>query len=294
MTTENATPGTTPDAEPVTPEAQQAEAKQAQEDFASGFTEAKGDQPPASEPAAEPPAAEPAADTTIVAPAKVLAGMTEDEIKQVFAKVPGLEKALNDEIRKVYGKFGDLNGQLQKLQQGQPTRTFTAGALKRLNEEFPEIAAMLAEDLTEIMGAPAAPAAEAPAAKPDDAPFTPDVKTLITEAVTQVREATEQRLLTVLHPDWNTVVKSPEFAAWMGTLPADKAKKYGESDDAFVAAEAFTEFKAVKPKGQKPSARGKERLEQAITPDGDGAPPTPSLDDNAAFVQGFNSVRGRA
>jgi hypothetical protein len=222
--------------------------------------------------------------------------MTDAEIKQVFEKVPGLEKALNDEIRKVYGKFGELNGQLQKLQQGQPTRTFTAGALKRLNEEFPEIASMLAEDLTELMGSPAAPATEAPAQehKTTEAASAADVKTLITEAVTQVREATEQRLLTVLHPDWNTVVKSPEFAAWMGTLPADKAKKYGESDDAFVAAEAFTEFKAFKPKGQKPSARGKERLEQAITPDGDGAPPTPSLDDNAAFVQGFNSVRGRA
>jgi hypothetical protein len=292
MTTENATPGTTPDAEPVTPEAQQAEAKQAQEDLAAGFAVAHGDQPSA-EPASEPPVAEPAK-PEVVEPAKVLAGMTDAEIKQVFEKVPGLEKALNEEIRKVYGKFGELNGQLQKLQQGQPTRTFTAGALKRLNEEFPEIASMLAEDLTELMGAPAAPAAEAPAAKPADAPFTPDVKTLITEAVTQVREATEQRLLTVLHPDWNTVVKSPEFAAWMGTLPAEKAKKYGESDDAFVAAEAFTEFKAFKPKGQKPSARGKERLEQAITPDGDGAPPTPSLDDNAAFVQGFNSVRGRA
>lgn len=279
--------------ETETPESQQAQLQQQEADFSSGYSEARGETPATPTPVREEstPEVKDVANIEVAEePAKVLAGLTEAQIKELFDKVPGLETRVNTELSKVYGKFGEVQRNLQNIQQGQSTRKFDAAGLKRMNQEFPEIAQMLAEDLTDIFGAPVTQEA-----KPEviEAPVV-NVEDRINAAVTQVRETTEKRLLTVLHNDWQTVAQEPGFKQWLGTLPETDQKKYIESDDAIVAADAFTKYKSWKQTSQKSTVKKKERLEQAITPSGSGAPPPSTLDDEAAFAAGFNSVRSGA
>lgn len=313
MTTETPVPETTP-----TPEQQQAQEQEAQTAFDTGFNETRGEEPPIQEPATKEEA--PPAEATKEPepnpeepPATLIAGMTEEQVKGLFAKVPGLETRINDEIRKVYGKFGEIQGNLHKLtQQGQSTRKIEAGALKRVTAEYgPEFAQALSEDLSEVFGTASEP--EKPASATETQPaadIDARVKASVDAAVAQVRETTEKKLLTVLHKDWETVSKEPEFRTFLSQLPGDhvpvlmkdgtyanypkEAARYIESDDAMVAAEAFTQFKTWKAKTQKSSVRKQERLEQAVTPTRGGAAPPSTIDDEAAFAVGFNAVRAGA
>lgn len=252
--------------------------------------------------------------------AKVFAGKSAEQILAVFEKVPGLENRFNEELNKVngelskvYGKFGELTRHIQQLQGKSGARTFKAGSFKRLSEEFPEIAEMLAEGLSEAFGgeAPATTTTETKSGdgnkKTDNAA---DIDSRVTAAVASaVQEVTlrnGQQFLTVLHPTWRADCNTPEFKAFMQTLPEADRTKYVDSDDVFVAAECFTKFKDWKGKagngqdngqgkngnGQK-GARKQERLEKAITPQGDGALQPTVLDDNAAFEAGFKSVADR-
>jgi len=227
---------------------------------------------------------------------QLLAGLTEDQIKDLFAKVPNLESRLaayDAEIRKVHGKFGEINSKLQQA------GVRKIGKLSRLSEEFPEIAEMLAADLSDILTggsgglspeqSQAAEAAAADRGKTDEGAITEEkVQARINAAVSAV----EEKLLTVMHADWKQVAASPEFMAWLTKLPKDDHDRYRYSDDAVVAAEAFTKFKESRKSQKQPSARRQERLAQAIAPKGEGAAPV-TQDDDAAFELGFKSIRGK-
>lgn len=226
--------------------------------------------------------------------------LSDEQFQEILNRVPGLETRFNEEIQKVYGKFGELNRAIQNLQRGNSPRAIK-GALKKLRDEFPDVAEVLEEDLSGIF--PAAPADAGTAGtegqgtetpRPDD--IDARVKTAVDEAVARVREETGKRLLTFMHPKWETDVKTKPFLEFMQQLPEADRVKYGDSDDPVVAAECFTKFydwkkaKESKP-SSKPNPRHQERLESAITPSGEGAPPPNALDDEAAFVAGFKEIR---
>lgn len=286
--------------------------KQQETDFAAGFSSARGE-PPAEAPTAKDEATPVVAETksSPEVPAKVektpaekvplmLAGMTETEVKALLDRVPNIEKSVATEISRVFGRFGDIQRELKALQAGRvPQQKISKGALKRLNAEFPELADILEQDLSEII------AAETPAveAKPDGAfnpaEFEAKVTASVNSTVEKIREGFEKKMLTVLHSDWETVVKKNEFGDWLKSLPEADRSKYFYSDDAMVAAEAIARFKAWKPKpADKPAEKPKvnvkkqERLEQAITPAGEGTAPATTIDDEAAFVSGFKGARG--
>lgn len=244
-----------------------------------------------------------------------IAGLTEDELKVVFAKVPALEQALSqqlpglqqafaEEVRKVYGKIGELNRTLESLRQG---RKLTAAQMKRLNTEFPEIAGMLAEDLSEIYAASDSPVAQdaqqaasqqaqQAAAPAPQAPQQADIQKLISDSVTNavagISAQAERKALALVHPGWEEIVQSPEFATWLQSLPAEQGRHYAESEDARIASEAIGLFKdATKAKTQVKQSK-QARLERAVAPTGESAPAPNTIDDEQAFVLGFNSQRG--
>jgi hypothetical protein len=286
-------------------EQQQQEERDAESALQAGFNEARGEEPPAEAPAEEKDktavttdvsddkgtAKEPVASTTsTTAPAPAEDLKFSPELKALIEKVPGLETRISEEIRKVYGKVGELQGLLK-----QP-RKF-AGSLKRLKAEFPEIAEMLEQDLTDAD----APVAEATAdakgkdAKPGEAV---DIEKIVETAIAKTRDVTSKELLTYLHPTWEQDCNTPEFGEFVKSLPEAEQAKYLTSSNAVVAAECFTKFNGWKTakaeaakKSQKSGSRKQERLEAAITPSGDGKPPTTAIDDQAAFEQGFKEAR---
>ena len=321
-----ATPGTTetpaaPAVDNPAPETPTPEQDQESEGaFAEGFTEARGDEPPAtpSPKDAMPPVEEPAPtpETPPVAPEKpvtLFAGKTEAEVLEMFSKVQSTEQLVATEVRKIYGKFGELQQALKSIKPGQSTLKIK-GALKRLEKEYPEIAQMLSEDLEEAAAAgnePAPAAPGAPAVPPMTEDFDTRMNTVVDTAVTKVTEKMELRLLTVLHNDWQTLSSEKEFDTFLKSLPGEKtavqlkngamaqypkeAKRYIESNDAVVAAECFTKYKGWKTSHQRSKQQNEERLEGAITPTSGGAVPPPAiLDDEAAFQSGFKEARSGA
>lgn len=327
MTTE--TPATPAPETPVTPETPTPENAQLNEQeaeaaFAEGFNEVREDDSPTPTPKPEmPPEPKsetpetPAAATPTPEP-EPKPPTTDEQVKELFAlfaKIPGLEQQfnekLNTEIRKVYNKFGSIEQLLKNLKPGQPTLKIQ-GALKRLEKEYPEIAQMLVEDLTEALAAPPEPADQnrntevvpAPTIKPEE------INQAIESAISKVSQQYEAKLLTMQHKDWPQLVKEKEFDTFLKSLPGnlvpvsmtdgrvaqypEKAKEYIESNDALVSAECFTKYKGWKAAQQQQRTRKQERLEEAVTPTGGSPPPPATVDDETAFQEGFKSVRGRA
>ena len=160
-----------------------------------------------------------------------------------------------------------------------------AGGLKRMAAEFPEMAKFLQEDLAEVLGqiggAPAAPTSE-------------DLGALLAprfeETLSEVDMRVEKRLLKRDHPDWEKVVKLPEFADWKSkVLPPEQAAELDDSWDADVIGTRLSEFKSWRATKEQKQAARREQLEDAITPasgrrDKSGSVP---LDEEEAFLAGF-------
>jgi hypothetical protein len=306
--------------------------QQADKDFAAGFDDVRGNEHEEKPPVEEKP--EPAAEarndkgqftkTEQPSGTEAITAPTVDdlklspEMKALIEKVPGLEKQVNLELNRVVGKFGNFQGRLDRIEKllSQPGKKLQPGALKRLKQEFPELAAVLEPDLLEALTSPEPESQQA--AKPED--FDHRIKTAVESAISSERQSTQKTVLAILHPDWEQLSVDPEFSVvardaqgnavrdekgntiviggWLSTLSHADREKYQHSDNALVIAEAFTKFKdwkksaGVKPQPQK-SARNQERLAAAVAPTGDGKPPTTALDDEAAFLEGFKTARGR-
>lgn len=247
--------------------------------------------------------------------AKLFAGKTEDEIQEIIDRVPGLETRFSDETRKLYGRFGEVQSRLQKIEQAagdQQVREITVEDFGDLAEEYPELTEQFVKGLQKIFSKPQ------PARKPADEPSTPvpadnppaDIEARFEAERAKDRREYEEKLLTVMHSDWETIPEEPEFGEFLNTLPGEpvqfqqqdgtvvtvpaEAARYLSSDNAIVAGECFTKYKDWKKasKTSKP-ARNTNRLEAAVTPDGSGgAPASTVIDDEAAFYRGFKRVHG--
>jgi hypothetical protein len=210
-------------------------------------------------------------------------GVTAEELTAMLAKLPGLEETNNmstAEIRKLHGKIGEINRsliELQKSNQGNSAPVKLAGVtLKRLHEEYPELAELLAQDLNES-GTAGEEAAQ------------PSVN--FDEKVAQVKEdltkEMQTNLLRIQHRDFLTVIQSPDFSVWKQTLPAEDQAELDNSWDAMYLGEKITAFKDWHAQKQTGANQRKERLSRAITPRGNAAPlkPLPMTEED-----GFNAA----
>lgn len=211
------------------------------------------------------------------------AGYSEEEVKALIAKVPEIEKMTSTEIRKVFGRIGEMNREMQELKNSigkGGSLKLDATKLKRLNEEYPEIAQILAEDLSEALvgtGAESQPAAD----------VQEIINQRVAEATAQTQREMMSQLLTVYHKDWATVVQTQEFQGWVGTLPKDEQQKISSSWDAIYLGDKLSEYKTWLASKKKVIQQKEERLKNAITPKGAQQKPRP-----AAMTEedGFNAV----
>ena len=261
---------TTEVAEPVAEEVLEQEAVAPVDDdaaFLAGFNGEDVQEPEEVEPVAEP-----------VEPPKLFAGYTEDQIRDVFAKVQEVDR-LKEREAKVFGTLGSLKQTIDNLRQQQPTATgaITKGQLKRLSAEFPEMAEMLAEDLSGLSVQSGGFDSES-------------VERVVSERMDRASKEYETKLLTVMHKDWRQVVQTPEFAVWKATLPENERDVLDNGWDAVSIGEGLSTFKEWKSKAAQSSASKKNRLEAAIQPRNSAKVVTVTEDD--AFIQGFKEARG--
>ena len=278
----------------ASPEDAAAQAVQDQHDenaFAAGFATARGEEPP---PVAEPApvaTAEVVAEIVPEAPKAVLAGLTEDQIRVLLAKageVDSVRESSEQRIRQVFGKLGEVNSLVQKLQESRGSGVkLTSDSLKRMRDEFPAMAELLAEDLNEALANVGGPAVV------DDAAIERIVTARLAAKEDEINRRLEKRWLSQKHDDWEAVVKTPEFALWAGNvLDKETATKLQDSWDANFVASQITSFKEWRAKTTKNQESRQKRLEAAVSPQGTRPPEQTSISDDDAFLAGYNAVRG--
>lgn len=201
----------------------------------------------------------------------IFAGLTETELKARLARIDELDQLRSElatETRKVYGKVGELNGELKQLRELQKHHgALSPEALNRLKEDYPDLAEILS------VGAGDAPEVRS---KPED------VEKLVSErvqaAITETTDRLEQKLISIQHKDWKEIPKTEEFKVWFGSLPKDRAEALWNSRDGDHVVSEITEFKAWRETYRKQQADAQEaerqkqdkqaRLEAAAQPSG--------------------------
>jgi hypothetical protein len=213
-------------------------------------------------------------------PPPTMFGFTEDQFKELFAKAQEVDR-LKEREAKVFGTLGSLKQTLDNLRQQQPQATakVTKESLKRLSAEFPEMAEMLADDLSGL-------SVQSGSGVDSDV-----VERVVNERMDRASKEYETKLLTVMHRDWKQVVQTPEFTQWKETLPAEQRDVLENGWDAVSIGEGISAFKEWKSKAAQSSASNKRRLEAAVTPRSSARAVTMTDDD--AFMEGFNKARGR-
>lgn len=261
---------------------------------------AEPDTPVAGEP--EPAVEEPAKPAPAAEPVKLIAGLTEEQVASALANAGNLRGTVD----KMAGRMGQLMQQLEALKQTPPTTKQAQAAfdlkLEKLSAAFPELAAILKEDLASIGSAPSAPVADAP----PPGLSQEDLDKLITERLNsmgaQTREIIETRVLSVIHPDWNDLIREPQFALFRdNVLPAGVGKQLMESEDAAFIAGKLTQYKEWKSAQSKPAAPAPapvaapraNRLANAVMPAPARAPAAGPVTEEDAFTAAFNRERGR-
>lgn len=214
-------------------------------------------------------------------PVKLIAGYTEDELRDLLSKFQEVDR-LKEREAKVFGTLGSLKQAIDAMRSQQPTATasFSKEKFKRLSAEFPEMAEMLADDLSGF----ALPQQQAGL----DISAVQDV---INERIEVVKRDQETKLLGMVHKDWRQVVQEPEFRAWKGSLAPEAQDVLDNGWDAELIADGLTAFKEWKSKTAQTKVSKQSRLEAAVAPK-TTARTAPVQTEDDAFSAGFNSVRG--
>lgn len=294
--------------QPIQEATEEQQASQEAAAFAEAFARTRGEEVPqeaASEPQAAPEQSEePTEATTEPPPAEGASeeephiipglGLTEEALKAAILKANEVD-SVKAHTEKAFGKIGEVFKKLQALEQRNQAMPsggqvkLTSESFKRMHNQWPEMAADLAQDLSEAL---AHVGGSVPAAAFDSSEVERIVAERASETEKKLNQVVERRLLTRSHPDWEGVVTSSDFALWkQNVLKEEERAALNTSWDADFIGKKIDEFRSWKDKSQQSRTNKQKRLEAAIQPTG-GAVPTSKLSEDDAFVAGFKSARG--
>ena len=193
----------------------------------------------------EPPPPEAPVEEEPVAPkeperVEVIEGFTKEELKEHLALIPKLQKAL-DTTNGTYGaKLAELNKAIEALKAAPTDASAPAGiTLDALKQEYPDIAELLAKDLTGRVDVESV--VEAKLAKERD------------EREAEAIAASRKRLART-HPDFRKIAfyqvedgivrfPDPKFGNWLANQPSDKYEAVLASKDPDELSDILTEYK---------------------------------------------------
>jgi hypothetical protein len=214
------------------------------------------------------------------------AGYTESELKELLSKASEVDK-LKEREAKVFGALGSLKQSIDQIRnQPRPSATVlqvTKEKLAKLSAAFPEMAEMLADDLSGVLTG---------GSSVDPNQVSEMVETKLSQRLQQSEQVMQQtfeaKVLSVMHPDWRQVAASEDFVKWRKALPREADEALDRSWDAEFIGSAIKEFKDWKSKAVQGQQAKRSRLEAAITPKGGPAAPVKTVED--AFYEGFKNA----
>ena len=271
-------------------EVKEQELNQEQDDaaFEAGFAEARGEEPPTQpEPAAEVAESpeqqetEEQSEETVEAEEEPLyAGLTESQLKAQLARVAEIDE-VKAHVRQAFGKLGEMNQKLMSVQSA--SAKLSPGQLKKLSSEFPEMAALLEEDLSSLsVGNNGF----------DPTQIRQELEGKFSAELQQIKQEQELKMLSMRHRDWQTIRSSDDFRVWEQTLPTEERQKLNDSWDALYVSDKFDEFKSWRDRAQSTKQHKTQRLAAAVTPTGVPKAGPSTINEDDAFLAGWKSVRG--
>ena len=279
------------------------------DDLMAGYNARSGNPLPADVPQTQSaqPESIPANDVPNEAPADEQPAEQPKDAKQLLAEQLAAFKeevraiALNDDspaVRKLHGAIGDINRQLKQLEpkpapQPAPVDDELTAAMQdaeRVAEDFQEFGGPLVAALKAVEKAGRRPQ--------DQQGMTPEqIEAQIEARANQLLAAEQERqrndsvkVLKFDHPDYDTVMRSKEFDAWVKAKPAELQETIIHTENPMLAARFLTEFKET----QRVQQQKQSRLAAAVTPKGVAAPPAQSkLTDEEQLWAGYKNRAGR-
>jgi len=232
-------------------------------------------------------------------------------LRAEIAKIQQVSKGLET----LAGTVGGLKRQLEQIVKSQPAGSpASEGAKKvlaelkltRLQEAYPDVAEVLAQDLAEII----------PATGGESAAVNPEqleelVQQRIRDRTAELEARFERKLLERDHPNWELelaekdergqpkvdatgkYVPAADFVQWLYQKGPQFAQEFTTSIDSSFLSKGLTEFKQWRAKTQNSRQFKQARLAAAVEPT-QGLPSqvNQSLSDAEEFLAGFRSVRG--
>lgn len=245
-------------------------------EFEKGFAKARGDELPTDEIQNETDAE--VSEIETIEPEAIAEPSVEDILKELSSKLPDLESMTKAEVRKVYGKIGELQQTVNALQSQQPTARGKLKITEDMRNEYPELADMMEKMEFEGVGG--------------------SEQTNSNEANARyqaLEQNFEKKLLSMQHKDWTEVVQTPAFADWANKQNQDTQYQLANSWDALFISDMITEFKnATNVTGTTKGTNKVARLEDALTPTSKGAVKPRADSEEDAFASAFNKARGIA
>jgi len=221
---------------------------------------------------------------------EVIPGYTEEEVKEQLATIAKLRKSLDTTNGTFGSKLADMQRKIDALTAPRQSDAdkpkpvpLSKDKFKRLKEEFPELAELLAQDLGDILQ---------PGAAPDLDGFKSEFEQRLAkdrQEVEQKEAKRELRLLSREHPDWKEVAAyspaanglvqwhNPAFGAWIATQPEDVQNTVLHGRDAFEVADTISAYKATLK--TQPAVKKQTNLTKAIQPRGAATNRASSLDE---------------
>lgn len=266
------------------------EAKDAEAGFSAGFSNEEV-AAPVEEPAkAEAPEPEPKKEEEAPAPQP----LTAEEIaalRAAAAELPSLKQQLRDASGHIGGlksRVGELSDELKTAREQKKDEgiapVLSAVELKRMKEQYPELAESLTADISEVLSA----LKTAPTTSPED------ITKLVNKQVAEARHEDRKQSLAEDHPDWEDLVKKDgPVWPWVATLSKEDAHAFQTSSNPRFVSKQLTAFKEWRDKASKAKETSQARLEANVTPQGANRPGKSTMSDEEAmmkgFAEGFNS-----
>lgn len=267
-------------------------------DVTSAFMEGSGEEVKAEVKPVEvkPEATEKPVEVKATPEAPPVSGLTTEQ-QDLLSKIPKLE-ALMQRVDKVDGNYGEIKRLVTEMQKSAATPNGAVSdeanqAWAELAEVFPELSGSISKGVSsEVEKAVAKAVASIPGGVDPE-----QLSKIVQEAISSTREKekTEQinadiTALNKAHPDRNECISSPEWSKWLATLPADDREEMLEGWDLKTVKKGFSTFKAWRDQQASSKQKSKQRIEDAVTPQGVRMPAPAAISVHQAFLQGAGEV----
>lgn len=246
------------------------------------------------------------AEPDLTAKADITVGQLHDLMKAAAA-METLKDSLTRQVGGVHGKMGGLERTIKELQAQTPagqSLELKPEHFEEMQKDFPDLVDMTVKGFNRALKASNVKGT-APAATPEpidiQAQVREGIQAVMPEVIQTAEETATKRMMRSIRPDWETVVHSPDYLAWLKTQPAeyhDKIQNSWEIADVKESIEKFDAFKqqqaAPKPKTPVVPEKPKGRFAAAVQPkSAGGGTGTAVATEDDALLAGFKQARNQ-